>query len=194
MGSSQKSEGVGHASHYISLTRLDTRGTITVDGKRFEVYGLSWMDHEFFTHQLDAGQTGWDWFSVQLDDGSELMLFRLRRKDGTRDRFSAGTYVDKLGRTTHLSVNDFSLTPGETWTSPQTGGRYPIAWTIRVPRLGFESRLTTPLAQQELAEKGDTSPAYWEGAIRVMGTKDKSAVQGVGYLEMTGYAGKPPVL
>lgn len=193
-GISQKAEGAGHASHYISLTRLETRGNIELQGKTFSVEGLSWMDHEFFTHQLDPGQVGWDWFSLQLDDGSELMLFQLRRKDGTRDRFSAGTFVDPSGRTTHLTMNDFSLAPGEIWTSPATGGRYPIAWTIRVPRLGFDSQLTTPLPQQELAEKNEASPPYWEGAIRIAGTVKSKPVQGVGYLEMTGYAGKPPLL
>lgn len=193
-GISQKSEGAGHASHYISLTRIDTRGTITVGDQPFSVEGLSWMDHEFFTHQLDVSQIGWDWFSMQFDDGSELMLFRLRRKDGSRDRFSAGTYVDASGHSSHLTVNDFSLTPGETWVSPETGGKYPIAWTVRVSRLGFESRLTTPLPQQELSGKGDASPSYWEGAIDLAGTKNGKPLHGVGYLEMTGYAGKPPLL
>ena len=122
------------------------------------------------------------------------MLFELRRKDGTVDRFSAGTFVDPSGRTTHLTVNDFSLTPGQIWISPETGGHYPIAWTIRVPRLGFESQLTTPLPQQELAGKIAASPPYWEGAIRVAGAMKSKPVQGVGYLEMTGYAGKPPLL
>ena len=193
-GVSQKAEGTGHASHYISLTRLATKGSITLGGKQFSVDGLSWMDHEFFTHQLDPSQTGWDWFSLQLDDGSELMLFQLRRKDGTRDRFSAGTFVDPSGRTTHLTVNDFSLTSGEIWTSPETGGRYPIAWTIRVPRLGFESTLTTPLPQQELGSQNSSFPSYWEGAIHIAGTMKSKPVGGVGYLEMTGYAGKPPLL
>ncbi len=193
-GVSQKAEGAGHASHYISLTRLATHGSITLEGKQFSVDGLSWMDHEFFTHQLDPGQTGWDWFSLQLDNGSELMLFQLRRKDGARDRFSAGTFIDPSGRTTHLTVNDFSLTPGEVWTSPETGGRYPIAWTIRVPRLAFESTLTTPLPQQELGSANSSFPSYWEGAIRISGAIKSQPVQGVGYLEMTGYAGKPPLL
>ena len=115
-------------------------------------------------------------------------------KTASRDPFSAGTYVDPSGRATHLAANDFSLTPGEIWTSPETGGRYPIAWTIRVPRLGFESQLTTPRPQQELAEKNGASPAYWEGAIRVAGRMKSTPVEGAGYLEMTGYAGKPPLL
>jgi predicted secreted hydrolase len=193
-GVSQKAEGAGHASHYISLTRIDTKGTITLEGKPYSVEGLSWMDHEFFTHQLDPSQAGWNWFSLQLDDGSELMLFDLRHKGGTRDRFSAGTFVDPFGRATHLSMKDFSLAPGAIWTSPETGGRYPIAWSISVPRLGFESQLSTSLPQQELEEKSGASPPYWEGAIHITGTLRSKPIQGVGYLEMTGYTGKPPVL
>jgi predicted secreted hydrolase len=188
-GVSQKAEGRGHASHYISLTRLVTSGAVVIDGKRFAVVGTSWMDHEFFTHQLESKQIGWDWFSLQLDDGSEIMLFRLRRKDGASDPYSAGTYEDLQGRTVHLAVNDFSVTPGRTWTSPDTGAHYPIEWNVRISSLGFEGALTTKLPQQELTDKIPASPAYWEGAIDITGTKKNQHVQGVGYLEMTGYAG-----
>jgi predicted secreted hydrolase len=130
-GVSQKAEGPGKASHYISFTRLITAGTIVLDGKRFSVDGTSWMDHEFFSHQLEAGQSGWDWFSVQLDDRSELMLFRLRRKDGLLDPYSAGTFVDPQGHARHLAAHDFTLTPGETWTSGTSGAHYPVEWTIK---------------------------------------------------------------
>ena len=110
-GVSQKAEGPGHASHYISFTRLATEGAITVDGKALEVSGLSWMDHEFFTHQLAPDQAGWDWLGVELDDNSELMLYRLRRKDDTADPYSAGTYVDPQGKSRHLGTRDFSSRP-----------------------------------------------------------------------------------
>jgi predicted secreted hydrolase len=181
-GVSQKAEGPGRASHYVSYTRLATKGSITMDGKLFTVEGLSWMDHEFFTHQLEAIQTGWDWFSVQFDDGSELMLFRLRHKDGSADPYSAGDYVDAQGHARHLSAADFQLIPGKTWTSPETKGIYPIEWTIRVPPLGIDTALRTRVPQQELSK-------YWEGAIEVTGTKQGRPVKGAGYLEMTGYAG-----
>jgi predicted secreted hydrolase len=183
-GVSQKAPGPGRASHYISLTHLVTRGTITVEGKQFTVDGLSWMDHEFFTHQLEKEQTGWDWFSLQFDDGSDLMLFRLRHRDGSADPFSSGTYVDREGRTIHLSNKDFSLIPGKTWKSPATGGQYPIEWTISVPKQGIQVHLTTRLPQQELTGKSKAATTYWEGAIEVNGTR-----RGAGYLEMTGYAG-----
>ena len=183
-GVSQKIPGEGRASHYISLTHLLTKGTIVLEGKSYSVEGLSWMDHEFFTHQLDKDQNGWDWFSLQFEDGSDLMLFQLRHADGSPDAYSAGTYVDPQGRTTHLSKNDFSLTPGKTWISSKTGGKYPIEWRIAVPGQGIQVALTTRLPAQELTGKSKASPAYWEGAIEVNGSR-----RGAGYLEMTGYAG-----
>lgn len=182
-GISQKSEGTGKASHYFSETRLRTSGAVILDGRKYLVDGLAWMDHEFFTHQLASNQSGWDWFSLQFDDGSELMLYRLRLKDGTVDPYSSGTYVDAQGRTKHLRLDDFALTPGKLWT------KYPLAWTIRVPSLSLEMSLATRLPQQELAGTNKASPTYWEGAIEVVGSKQGNAVKGVGYLEMTGYAG-----
>jgi predicted secreted hydrolase len=173
-GVSQKAAGVGQASHYISFTRLETRGAVILEGHTFQVEGLSWMDHEFFTHQLDAAQSGWDWFSLQLDDGTELMLFRLRRKDGTVDPYSAGTYINARGRTTHLYRDTFSVTPGKLWN------KYPIEWTVRVPSLEIDVRIATRLPQQEFE---GSQNRYWEGAVEIAGSR-----HGSGYVEMTGYA------
>jgi predicted secreted hydrolase len=187
-GVSQKSAGPGHASHYISLTRLIVKGDIEVQGKKFTVNGTAWMDHEFFTHQLNADQVGWDWFSLQLDNNTELMLFRLQLKDGSDDPFSSGTYIDATGKTTHLTQKDFDLQPlGNTWTSDSDHAVYPIRWQVNVPSLRINLDITTPLKQQELAGKNPLSPSYWEGAIRIAGTRDASPIGGVGYLEMTGY-------
>jgi predicted secreted hydrolase len=185
-GVSQKAEGAGKASHYISLTRLATTGVIVLDGKRFSVDGSSWMDHEFFSHQMEATQSGWDWFSLQLEDQSELMLFRLRRAGVSTDPYSAGTYVDSQGHAKHLAANDFTVTPGKTWTSGATNGRYPVEWTIEVPSIGFKAAVRTPLVQQEIT--GSTT--YWEGAIDIDATRLGRPLHGVGYLEMTGYAGR----
>src|SRR5438552_2856628 len=163
---SQKAEGAGRASHYFSQTRLATTGTIVLQGQHFVVSGLSWMDHEFFTHQLAAGQTGWDWFSIQLEDKTELMLFILRRKDASIDPFSAGTYVDAAGKTTHLRANEFSLTPtGTTWKSAQTGASYPIAWNITVRKMAIALSAGTKLPQQEFAATSKLAPGYWEGSM-----------------------------
>lgn len=187
-GVSQKSEGAGRASHYFSQTRLATGGTIVLRGKTFEVSGLSWMDHEFFTQQLSPDQAGWDWFSIQLEDKTELMLFILRRRDGTIDAFSAGTYVDASGKSIHLRAADFSLRPrGTSWKSPVTGAVYPIEWNISVPKLGLSLIAKTKLPQQELTGATKLAPSYWEGAMEFSGSRSSAAIRGAGYLEMTGY-------
>lgn len=187
-GVSQKAEQPGHASHYISLTRLATSGAIDLAAKKFEVSGTSWMDHEFFTHQLDSKQTGWDWLGLQLEDHTEVMLFHIRRKDGSMDPYSAGTYVDANGKSTHLRSTDFTLQPaGEIWTSPLTGARYPTHWRVAIPILSIELEVKTPLASQELAGKTAFVPNYWEGAINLTGWRNRQPLKGDGYLEMTGY-------
>ena len=186
-GVSQKAAGAGRASHYISFTRLVTSGTLEVEGQRHEVEGLSWMDHEFFTHQLSPEQAGWDWFSLQLEDGTELMLYRLRRADGGVDPFSAGTFVDRAGRSRHLSSSEFRLEPGRrTWTSAATGGIYPLEWTITVVPLALSLQVRTLLDPQEIVSRHRSVPSYWEGAIRVAGLRDGTPITGSGYLEMTG--------
>jgi predicted secreted hydrolase len=187
-GISQKAEGPGHASHYISFTRLKTSGTILLNGRTHQVSGIAWMDHEFFTHQLEAHQVGWDWFSVQLEDNTELMLFQIRRKDGSIDAFSAGTFIDAQGKSQRLNHTEFMLTPqGEVWKSPVTSATYPVRWNIVIPKLGMELQADTSLKSQELSGQHRLIPDYWEGAISVRGRKGRLPLRGVGYLEMTGY-------
>jgi predicted secreted hydrolase len=193
-GVSQKAEGAGHASHYFSLTRLTTSGSIDLNGETYHVEGTSWMDHEFFTGSMAANETGWDWLSVQLGDGAELMLYRLRHTDGSIDPYSSGSYVDASGKSQFLSAKDFVMTQAaDTWTSPATKAAYPVRWHVSIPRLKMELNVTTPLMSQELT--GGFGPSYWEGAIDVDGARDHSPLRGVGYLEMTGYseAGKPVI-
>jgi len=174
-GLSQKAEGLGKASYYVSFPRLTVAGSIAIAGKKYVVKGTAWMDHEWFTHQLEPGQTGWDWFSIQLDNRTELMLFQLRRKDGSIDPYSSGTYIDETGKAHHLTVKDFRLTPLEKWT------RYPVHWRIEVPSLKIQLDCRAVMDNQELkASKGGTT--YWEGAVNYTGSH-----RGVGYLEMTGY-------
>jgi predicted secreted hydrolase len=167
---------------------LQTKGTIEVAGKSVDVHGTSWMDHEFFTHSMEEEQVGWDWLSVQLEDNTELMLYQLRRRDGSADPFSSGTYVDVQGKSVHLTATDFRLVPtGETWTSDVTGAKYPVACSMEIPKLGLKLAATTRLNSQELAGN-KLAPSYWEGAIAIEGTRGGASVRGVGYLEMTGYA------
>ena len=189
-GFSQKGAEVGNASHYYSLTRLRTTGRLVAGGETFDVEGLSWMDHEFGTSFLEPAQAGWDWFSIQLDDGTDLMVYVMRRIDGARDPRSSGTAVSAAGAT-HLRADDFRLTPGRRWTSPASGAAYPVAWRIAVPSHGLELEATAAVDAQELQTGRSTGVTYWEGAIDVRGTRDGAPVAGSGYLEMTGYAGPP---
>ncbi len=150
------------------------------------------MDHEFFTGSMATNETGWDWLSVQLGDGTELMLYRLRHKDGSIDPFSSGSYVDASGKSQYLSSRDFTMVPAaDSWTSPASKASYPVRWHVSIPRLKLELEITTPLRSQELASKFGTT--YWEGAIDVDGSREQSSINGVGYLELTGYAepGRP---
>ena len=188
-GINQKGAREGNASHYYSLTRMPTRGWITVDGERFEVSGETWMDHEFSTSFLEPEQRGWDWFSMQLSDNRELMLYRMRRADGTHDPRSSGTLVDAKGRTTHLTDKDFVLTPGKAAFKSKNGASYPTEWTVSIPSQNITLRVTTPLKDQELSLVQSTGVAYWEGMIDVAGQSGGQAVSGSGYLEMTGYYG-----
>ena len=166
-----------------------------LDGKTYQVEGTSWIDHEFFSGSMAANETGWDWLSVQLEDGADLMLYRLRHKDGSIDPYSSGSYVDASGKSQFLSASDFEMTPAadaaDFWTSPATKATYPVRWHVSIPRLKMELDVTTPLRSQELTGKFGTT--YWEGAIDVGGARDQSPLEGVGYLEMVGYAetGKP---
>lgn len=185
-GVSRKAAGVGHASHYYSMTRMLTNGSINLRGKSYQVEGTSWMDHEFFTGSMAADESGWDWLSVQFSDGSDLMLYRLRHQDGSIDPYSSGSYVDEHGNSRFLSLQDFAMTPeGDRWISPGTGAAYPLRWRVSIPALDLAFNVTTPLRDQEMTAK--FGPSYWEGAIDVDGTRAKSSVRGVGYLEMTGY-------
>ena len=187
-GFSQKGAQPGNASNYYSLTRMPTRGTITIDGERFAVTGESWMDHEFGTSFLEPEQQGWDWLSIQLDDRRELMLYQLRRADGSRDPRSSGTLVEADGRTRHLTAADFTLaTTGARFTAP-SGATYPVGWTIGIPGEGLTLTVSTPLANQELLTLG-AGVAYWEGMVQLAGSARGRPVTGRGYLEMTGYKG-----
>lgn len=188
-GVSQKASCVGCASHYYSLTRLKTEGLLFIDGEAEPVTGLSWMDHEFGSNQLSREQTGWDWFSIQLNDQTELMLYLLRRENGSIDPNSSGTVVDVQGRSRHLTLKDFKVTEsGKTWASPASKGVYPMGWRVEVPSEKLDLTVTPSFEKQELYTAGSTKVAYWEGSSAVSGSKAGKPLQGQAYVEMTGYA------
>lgn len=184
-GVSRKGPCASCASHYYSFTRLATSGTIMRDGVRYRVKGVSWMDHEYGSDELQKSQAGWDWFSLQLNDGREIMLYRLRQRDGSVTPQSSGTFVERDGATHHLRLADFAISSQSTWLSPHTGARYPSSWRVRVNGLAHELQITPVLADQELANPGGTT--YWEGAVTIRDAVT-GAWLGEGYVELTGYA------
>jgi predicted secreted hydrolase len=189
-GLSRKGATPGNASYYYSFTRLTTTGTVRIAGKDYEVEGSSWMDHEFSSSLLEEEQAGWDWFSIQFDGDQELMLYRMRRTDGSADEFSSGTFVDANGHTRHLSREDFRLLPIDEWRSPNTDATYPVRWRVEVPDLQISLQVEAAFASQEMVTQQTTGIAYWEGSINAAGRVGDQQIHGVGYLEMTGYSGR----
>jgi len=189
-GLSQKAEGRGRASYYYSLMRLRTGGELTIDGKTEKVRGLSWMDHEFGSNQLGADQLGWDWFSIQLDNNTELMLYLMRRRDGSVDPYSSGTLVSANGTTRHLDLQDYHVDVLDRWKSPASGANYPIKWKVAVPAAALELEITPAFPNQELITSRSTRVTYWEGVVGIKGKVGDKPVTGQGYVEMTGYSGK----
>ena len=182
-GLSQKSAEPGNASYYYSITRWLTDGSLRLGDEIFSVSGLSWLDREWSTSALAADQVGWDWFALQLSDGSDLMFYNLRKLDGSQDAQSAGTWVDADGSSLHLVRDDVEITVTDTWESPE-GGVYPLGWTLSAPQQGLELRIRPVMADQELF----TTVRYWEGAVDVEGERNGSPINGRGYVELTGYA------
>jgi len=190
-GLSRKGPKPGDASYYYSLTRLATTGQVGIAGRSFAVRGSSWMDREWSTSALGSSQAGWDWFALQLDDGSDLMFYRLRRKDGGVDPHSAGTWVAADGGARHLSAADVQVEVQGHWVSPHTGVRYPARWRLRVPSRHLVLEIRPRLADQELT---GAAVRYWEGAVEVTGTRrvdgKPAGIRGSGYVELAGYGAR----
>jgi predicted secreted hydrolase len=182
-GVSVKAQGAGFASHYYSMTRLVAEGT--VNGARAR--GQAWMDHEFGSAQLRENQQGWDWFSIQLDNDTEVMLYIIRRTDGTPDVTSSGSLITSDGRVIHIRRDQMRITPLGRWKSPKSGATYPMGWRIELPPFQIALTLQPLLEQQELITRGSTRVTYWEGAVDVTGSFGGVGVRGEGYVEMTGY-------
>ena len=182
-GVSVKAPVEGYASHYYSMTRLEASGTI--NGQR--ATGQAWMDHEFGSSALRENQQGWDWFSIQLDNDAELMLYIIRRSDGTPDVTSSGSLIADDGRVIHIRRDQLRITPTARWKSPKSGATYPMGWRVELPQLNVTLTLAPLLEDQELVTRGSTRITYWEGAVDVSGSFGGTPVRGDGYVEMTGY-------
>jgi predicted secreted hydrolase len=190
-GLSQKGPKEGQASYYFSYTDMEVKGWIKTPQSPSPIYakGISWFDHEFGSNQLTPDQKGWDWFSLHLSDGQDLMIYFLRRKDGTVEPSSSGTLVKRSGEGIHLKLSDINVEVLGYWKSQKSGGRYPSRWRIKVPSARIEMEIVSLVPSQELLTEGSTGVIYWEGAV---GGKGKSAGKPItceGYVELTGYAG-----
>lgn len=191
-GYSRKGHEAGAASHYYSYTRLYTAGRLRFDGIECGVEGTSWMDHEFSSNQLSPHQVGWDWFSLQLDDGRDLMVYLMRRADGSVD-YRIANLIDAEGGVDQLEDDQWSLHATATWTSRQTAATYPAAWTIDVPGERLNLRVVPLVPDQENRGRVPGAPYYYEGAVQVLGGDGERI--GSGYVELTGYGddNRPPV-
>jgi len=187
-GISQKAEGEGFASHYYSIPRLKTEGKIFLQNKEILVQGISWMDHEFGSSQLREYQVGWDWFSIQLDNKTELMFYQIRHKDGKIDPYSNGTIVFPDGTYRHLLRNEFQIEVLDHWKSSKSGAVYLSKWRVRVPGHQIDLTISPAVKDQELITKESTRVTYWEGSVKVNGKYRDDSIKGVGYVELTGYA------
>ena len=190
-GLSRKGPGANEYSHYVSITRFSAAGTLTPSkGAPLRFAGTAWFDHEWGPGALPAEAVGWDWFALQLDDGSDLMLYRMRLPGGRASPFSAGTFVPSSGSPRPIAWSDVALASTSSWTSPHSLAHYPAVWTLAVRPIGLSTTITPLVPDQELATLKSTGVTYWEGTCRVEGTREGRPVGGRAYVEMTGYAGR----
>lgn len=189
-GLSKKGPAKGQSSYYYSFTDLKTIGKIktTLDKNTITIKGTSWFDHEFGSNQLTSEQIGWDWFSIHISDGKDIMVYLIRRKDNTIEAASSGTLIEKNGSSRHLEMTDIKLDVLERWKSPKTNGLYPAKWRMRIPSANIDIIITPSVANQELITTSSTGVTYWEGAIEGQGLSDSKSVSIEGYVELTGYA------
>jgi predicted secreted hydrolase len=187
-GYSLKGSTPERASCYYSFTRLKSQGQLSIGEHQEAVEGLAWMDHEFSTAMLEPDLEGWDWFSLQLSDQTEVMAFMLRKKKGNVSPASSATLVDSSGRGMHLKREDFEVTVLDTWKSPHTDTIYPSRWRVQIFPHALDLTLVPNLADQEMRTNESTGVTYWEGSVSIRGTQKSQPVEGQGYVEMTGYS------
>jgi predicted secreted hydrolase len=186
-GVDQKSEHEGHASHYVSCTRFETEGHLVWQGTKYPVTGQSWMDHEFFSNAFSGGLEGWDWFALQLDNGEDYMLYRLRDREGAANSSSSGARVMENGELQALDSTEFRIISTGRWKSPETGTVYPMGWNVELPELNGNLSIQPAFHNQEMQTRKVLGTVYWEGAVRVTGTLGTHEVRGTGYVELVGY-------
>ena len=187
-GYSRKGSLPRSASCYYSFTRLKTAGTLSVGGKTMKVEGSTWMDHEFSTAPLEPGIVGWDWFSLQLSDRTEIMLYQFRNEEGGIGLASSGTFIDPSGNPRHLTIDDFSIEVLDQWKSPRSRAVYPTRWRLTIFPLSIELSLDANLFDQEMQTPASTGVTYWEGSVSIKGSAASHPLEGAGYVELTGYA------
>ena len=182
-GYDRKGEGVGNASYYLAFTRMQSSGSIKIDGESFEVSGSSWMDHEWSTSALDVGQEGWDWFSIQLSNGYDLMYYQLRNQDGSVSKFTTGSLISPEGEKTTISPSDVQIEVLDRWESPHSKSVYPSSWKMEIPKFDLSLKMTPLFPDQEM----NVSVRYYEGTLSVSGEMNGEEIGGNGFIEMTGY-------
>jgi predicted secreted hydrolase len=176
--------GEGGSSYYYSRTSMAATGSLTIDGRTVEVTGEAWFDHQWGDF-ITVGGGGWDWFAVNLSDGTDITLSLVRDADGSY-ALVYGTLVDPGGRTHHLRADDFQVAVTDHWRSPATGADYPAGWAISVA--GLTIQLHPTVADQELDTRASTGVVYWEGSQVVTASGLRPALTGEAYVELTGYA------
>lgn len=188
-GYSRKGSAADRASCYYSFSRLNTKGKLSIGENVIEVKGSAWMDHEYGTDMLGPGLKGWDWFSLQLSDRTEVMAYVLKTERGGIGPLTSATVIESKGQNRQLSNNEFSVTALNTWKSPNSKAVYPAGWRLQIFPGLFDLTIRPRLADQEMLTYGSTGTIYWEGSVSVAGTKAGKPVTGKGYVELTGYAG-----
>jgi predicted secreted hydrolase len=189
-GYSRKGKNRTNASYYYSQPRLQADGSVQINGIEYSVSGLAWNDHEFSTGVLDENQVGWDWFSLQVEDGPALMLFQLRERGGEISDSASGTFIAADGTSQSLHKSDFEIAALDQWHSPHTQGTYPSSWEIRIHKPDCLLKIQPWMADQEVNFPPVT---YWEGAVHFEGNCNGVPARGNGYVELTGYAGNLPL-
>jgi predicted secreted hydrolase len=187
-GYSRKGPAADNATCYYSFSRLSTRGKLSIGENVVQVTGSAWMDHEYGTDILGPGIKGWDWFSLQLSDNTEAMVFLVKSNEGAIEPTSSATVIGQKDLKRHLRSDDFKVTVLETWKSPNSKAIYPAGWRLQIFPESLVLIIKPNLANQEMLTTGSTGTIYWEGSVSAAGTKGGKTVTGQGYIELTGYA------